>query len=69
MTRVPRHDSIEPGPDIDWEDVALGAGQEDRPVGHVQFNRQGDPLRGTDIRRAPGFESLNVVARWPWAPA
>lgn len=66
--RQPRHDSLAKSP-ITWEDIPLGAGQEDRPVGHVQYNRQGDALRGTDIRRAPGYEHLDVVARWPWAPA
>lgn len=66
--RTPQHDSLAESP-IDWVDVPLGPGQEDRPVGHVQFTFEGDALRGTDIRRAPGYESLGVVSRWPWAPA
>jgi hypothetical protein len=64
----PHGDSLPDSP-VDWVDVPLGPGQEHRPVGRVQFTKDGSPYNRTDTQREPGYESLVVESRWPERPA
>lgn len=66
--RVPEDDSGQPASPVDWTDIPLAPGQVPGPLGYLQHTKEGDVVRGTDVRRAPGYESVPVVGRYPERP-